>query len=129
MFQQVSENDALPKTVCIDCWHKTEEFHEFHRFVKSAQTNYLNNTIKIESLEEFELVNVQTDVGIKPMNFVEVIPSDNVIEQSFEENVTIVKSDELNEMNDESNSVYSENDEDNSDEGEFNSDESGSGKV
>lgn len=63
------------------------------------------------------------------MNFVEVIPSDNVIEQSFEENVTIVKCDELNEMNDESNSVYSENDEDNSDEGEFNSDESGSGKV
>lgn len=33
--------DALPNYVCTDCWHKTEEFHKFHRSVQRAQENYL----------------------------------------------------------------------------------------
>lgn len=60
---QISESDALPKYICIDCWSKIADFHEFHQRVREAQTKYLiqlvkqeqdNNFVEIRDQSEFE---------------------------------------------------------------------------
>lgn len=44
----MSKTDTLPKWICTECWHKTEEFHRFHRSVQHAQANYLSEKVKCE---------------------------------------------------------------------------------
>lgn len=45
------ETDTFPNYVCADCWHKTEEFHRFHRSVQQAQANYVKEFVKCENIE------------------------------------------------------------------------------
>lgn len=84
---QVREADQLPQTICLECWHKTESFHTFHRSVQSAQSNYLVKFVKNEFIEpdqtnvEPESINpFETEDDIKMPSFVEV-PQ---IDQHFE---------------------------------------------
>lgn len=61
------ETDDLPKSICKECWKKTEDFHIFHRFVQSAQSEYLNSVIKTEHTS-IEVEEIQ-----QQPNFVEVV--------------------------------------------------------
>lgn len=64
--------DTLPKCICTDCWHKIEEFHNFHRSVLNAQDEYLKRAIKSEIEREPDNACSSHEVT-KPPNFVEVI--------------------------------------------------------
>lgn len=47
---QINESDFLPKTICTECWNKTENFNQFYRTVEIAQNEYLSNIIKKEPI-------------------------------------------------------------------------------
>lgn len=68
---QVNQYDALPKCSCVDCWHRIEDFHNFHRSVHNAQADYLKRTVKSE-ITDREPDHAPHET-IKPPNFVEVI--------------------------------------------------------
>ncbi|XP_055318195.1 transcription factor grauzone-like [Sitodiplosis mosellana] len=45
---EVIEADPLPNHVCMECWTKIDNFHEFHTSVQTAQARYLNDFVKYE---------------------------------------------------------------------------------
>lgn len=72
----MNRSDALPKWICVDCWEKTEDFHNFHRSVRNAQAEYLEQVVKFEIGVEPETESHET---IEQPRFVEVITSDEFI--------------------------------------------------
>lgn len=64
---QINETDSLPKSVCIDCWNKIEDFHKFHRFVQSSQAQYLKNIGKHDQMDK------PPSDKPKPFNFANVL--------------------------------------------------------
>lgn len=60
--------DALPGCICYICWSKIQDFHKFHRRVRSAQAEYLKKVVKIEVEDENHLFE-----AIEQPNFVEVL--------------------------------------------------------
>lgn len=54
-FVQVSEDDILPKYVCIDCWTKLSDFNKFYNSVDEAKDIYLKRTVKEEMPNVFEI--------------------------------------------------------------------------
>lgn len=62
---KVSELDPLPKHICLECWTKVDQFHEFHERIHAAQANYLNQLAKYERENNFiavsEPVNLNSD--------------------------------------------------------------------
>lgn len=64
---QVNESDPLPKYICIGCWKKVADFHEFHQKVSQAQTIYLSKLVKEEQDNNF--VEDQTELEIPDYDF------------------------------------------------------------
>lgn len=64
---QVNESDPLPKYICIGCWTKVADFHEFHQKVSEAQTIYLSKLIKEEQDNNF--VEDQSELEIPVYDF------------------------------------------------------------
>lgn len=88
--------DTLPKCICTDCWHKIEEFHNFHRSILNAQNEYLKRTIKSEIEREPDNVCSLHEI-IKPPNFVEVITNCEEFNEFADE--TIKPSHDLDDNN------------------------------
>lgn len=67
----MNEADTLPKYVCMVCWQKVDDFHQFHRSVQDAQEVYLKSKIKCEYVEcdpfeEMVLDHNESDAAISP---------------------------------------------------------------
>lgn len=58
----MSETDLLPKQICVDCWTKIENFHNFREKVHAAQALYLEELVKYE--QESHFVEVMEPVHI-----------------------------------------------------------------
>lgn len=67
--------------MCKSCWKKTEEFHVFHRFVQSAQAEFLNRAVKTE-----ETTIEQEEIQGQP-NFVEVESIFQDVPEDFHEEI------------------------------------------
>lgn len=67
MFQ-VSEDDILPKYICIECWTKVMDFHKFYEAVDAAKQIFTNNSVKDETPNIFEIncdaVEFDADIGL-----------------------------------------------------------------
>ncbi|RYZ76440.1 MAG: hypothetical protein EOP04_32065 [Proteobacteria bacterium] len=55
-MQQVTQDDALPKVVCHDCWSQIETFHSFVQRVIAVREDYLqqqlNDCVKEEEVPD-----------------------------------------------------------------------------
>lgn len=54
----MSDTDPLPKIVCLECWTKIADFHEFYQKIHTAQANYLSELVKSEQENHFIDVSV-----------------------------------------------------------------------
>lgn len=73
---QVIEGDILPKFLCLNCWTKSSDFHEFYNVVDEAKCIYLSNSVE-EQVPDFVQVECNSfvydddihTVKIEPMTF------------------------------------------------------------
>lgn len=86
----MNESDLLPKQVCIECWTRIDNFHEFHAQVLDAQANYLDDLIKYEQENNFvdlqKPIDVDETVSIEPVDtlFCEnELQNDSIIKTEF----------------------------------------------
>lgn len=64
----MTESDPLPNHVCIECWTKIENFHDFYASVRAAQARYLSDLVKYEAesnhfVDVFEPVDLNIDTS------------------------------------------------------------------
>lgn len=78
---QVSENDLLPKFLCLDCWIKLDYFHEFYNAVAEAKTNFFGNSVKIEEPTFIE-VNCNADVDFEAERIEPIIEPQPLIDNN-----------------------------------------------
>lgn len=73
MFQ-VSEEDILPKHICVECWTKVMDFHKFYEAVVEARHIYLNSSVNKErpNFVEINCEAIEFDADIA---FVKLEPS------------------------------------------------------
>lgn len=82
---QVIESDPLPNQVCIECWTKIENFHDFYTSIQTAQARYLSDLVKYER-ETNHFVDVLESVHL---NFDE--PIDVLASVADEQNEAAIK--------------------------------------
>lgn len=65
-FQVLENDDLLPKFVCVQCWAKLADFHEFYKAVDVARNAYFNNRVK-EEVPNFIEINCDGFIGDVPL--------------------------------------------------------------
>lgn len=95
-YFKVCKSDPLPNHVCIDCWTKLEQFHEFHQSVHTAQANYLSRIVKNEQengnndvLDALHL-NID-DESIDPIANVCLVEEENAIKIEYDDGLVNIK--------------------------------------
>lgn len=51
----MDKNDHLPKSICLNCWTKLKDFHDFYIAVGHAKNSYLADFAKTEPLNFIEI--------------------------------------------------------------------------
>lgn len=72
----------LPKSICVECLKKAEEFHTFYQSVQIAQEQYLRQIVKNEVVNEIE--HHSLEIAEQP-DFVEVMTNFDMLDDFIDE--------------------------------------------
>lgn len=73
----------MPNYICIECWTKTADFHQFYQQVIEAQTKYLSIALKEEQDDDFVKIQERSEFAVA--DYDSVFPEDDEHFSSFDE--------------------------------------------
>lgn len=85
LLDDVSENDLLPKNVCLQCWKELSKFHDFYVAVNEARIAYFASIVKIEDSTILSEVNIDS-FGIAA----EILGDDSMIKMEYNDDAEAV---------------------------------------
>lgn len=91
LYLQVSQNDDLPKTICLSCYKKIEDFHKFSEKINEIQRSILKDrydSFALKAIYHNSTILLQHD-DISPQKSFIVSPSDDNLQTLKEDETKI----------------------------------------
>lgn len=91
LYLQISQNDDLPKTICLSCYKKIEDFHHFSEKINETQRSILKDrydSFALKAIYHNSTILLQHD-DVSPQKSFIVTPSDDNLQTLKEDETKI----------------------------------------